>query len=111
MLLYSSLLLSAADVLKLPGPAQTAYLICAWGVAYLGVVAVYQIVAMAATIALVEDKPRENNYMEMKGPPDLPLFLTVGGAMPAFLAVLVLQHVTSHLRPSHLRDAAARPAD
>ena len=109
MLMYSSFLLSAADVLKLPGPAQTAYLIWAWGVAYLGVVAVYQFVATVAPIALVDDKAREENYKETE-PPNLPLALTVGGAMPELLAVLVLQHVTSHLRPSHLRDAAARLA-
>lgn len=110
MLMYSSLLLGPADVLKLPGSAQTAYLICVWWVAYLGVVAVYQFLATVATMALVDDKVREEHYKEA-GPPEQPLALAVGGAMPELLAVLVLQHVASHLRPCHLRDAAARLAD
>ena len=107
MVLYASFLLSAADVLTLPEPAQTAYLACAWGVSYLGVVAVYQLAAIVATMVLVDDAVREQNYKEF-GPPELPLALMAGGAMPDIVAILVLQHVTSHLRPSHLRNAAAR---
>lgn len=103
--MYSYLLLNAADVLKLPGPAQTAYLICAWGVAYRGVVAVYQFVAVAAVMTLVDDKAREEKYINM-GLPESPLAVTAGGAVPDFLAILVLQHVTSHLRPSQIWDAA-----
>ena len=106
MLMFSSLLLTADQVVKMSKEAQTAYLLCIWTAAYKGVVAVCTF-AVAVAVVLIDDAARNTSEET-----SLVLPLAVQGALwvPEVLAVLVLQHVNAHLLPINLQNAAAAAA-
>ena len=107
--MFSSLLLTADQVVKLSKEAQAAYLLCIWTVAYKGIVAVYTHAVAVAAIVLIDDTARWNAFF-IETSPVWPLALQGALWVPEVLAVLVLRHVNAHLLPINLRDAAARLA-
>ena len=106
--MFSSLLLTADQVVKMSKEAQTAYLLCVWTAAYRGVVAVCTFAVAVAGVLIDDDAARSTSE---ETSPALPLAVQGALWVPEVLAVLVLRHVNAHLLPINLQTAAAAAAN